>query len=328
MLLTLDEAKASRELSSVAGVCTDSDTFISLLNQSTRKLMTRGDFWGTVQKVRICVRDHCIVWPRWVGRISATKNCRHLANDVNFWHEFLPMTNDDICGHCEHDFFNVVHSGHVPVYRPIECDPKYLRVFIERQSDIGKKIVFFGIDYNGQPIRTVHSDGNFRDGVELIFAMPYVTSPFPLKGVNRAVKDVTEGPVRVYQWDSAHDTLLDMAVYDPDETSPAYRYSMIHDRRARCSCPQAVQTLVKLEFIPVRYAHDRVLIENLDALQLMMTGCKLIEQGNISGARDAELEAIRELNLELRNRFPPEQTAVSNRVFGNAPLSRHTAGMI
>jgi hypothetical protein len=65
----------------------------------------------------------------------------------------------------------------------------------------------------------------------------------------------------------------------------------------------------------------------LDALQKMILSCKLLEQGNAAGARDLEFEAVRELNLEFRNRFPPEQTAVSNRVFGDAPLSRAIGGM-
>lgn len=215
MLLTFEEAKASHELTSIAGVCTTSDTFKALLNQATRKLMRRGDFWGTVQKVRLCIWNHCIVWPRWAGRIAAMKHCNHILESRNFWDEFLPMTGGDVCGRCDSDFHSIQQSGTVPVYRPIECDAKYLRVFIDRQADIGKKATFYGIDYNGQPLRSTWNDGVFRDGIEMTFAMPYVTSPFPVKGISRAVKAVTEGPVRVYQWDSAHDVLLDMAVWDP-----------------------------------------------------------------------------------------------------------------
>lgn len=238
------------------------------------------------------------------------------------------MTGGDVCGHCDSDFHSIEQSGTVPVYRQIECDAKYLRVFIDRQADIGKKATFFGIDYNGQPIRTQRTNGTFLDGMELTFAMPYVTSPFPVKGVNRAVKAITEGPVRVYQWDSAHDVLLDMAVYDPEETSPSYRFTSLHDARSRCSCPTAIEVLVKLQFIPVKHDLDRVLIENLDALQLMISSLKLIESGDTEGARAMEIEAVREMNLELRDRFPSDQTAISASVFGHAPLSRVVGGFI
>jgi len=327
MLLTFAEAKASHELSSVSGVCSDSDTFAALLNQATRKLMNRGDFWGTVQKVRLCVRNHCIVWPRWVGRISALKSCRSSQNPVNYWHDFLGLSYNDVCGRCDSDFRSVQQAGTVPVYRQIECDAKYVRLYCERQADIGKTVVLFGIDYSGLPLRSTWNNGVFQDGIEMVLAIPYVTSAVPLKGISRVVKPVTAGPVRAYQWDSAHDTLLDMATWDPDETSPSYRFTALHDVRSCCDCPTSIEVLVKLEFIPVRNDSDRVLIENLDALQKMILSCKMLEQGNAAGARDLEFEAVRELNLEFRNRFPPEQTAVSNRVFGDAPLSRAIGGM-
>lgn len=94
-LLTFSEAKNSLELKAISGVCGGGEQFRSFLNQAVEALMNRGNWYGTVQKVRLCVFDNCIVFPRWVGTVLATNvGCQSIPQK-NFWWEFLPIGPSD-----------------------------------------------------------------------------------------------------------------------------------------------------------------------------------------------------------------------------------------
>ena len=76
-----------------------------------------------------------------------------------------------------------------------------------------------------------------------------------------------------------------------------------------------VTALVKLKFVPAKLDTDLVLIQNLDALKDMMQAIQFKEANDIASAREYELSAIRELNLELNDQTPLDQTPVSMQPF-------------
>ena len=198
-------------------------------------------------------------------------------------------------------------------------------------TDEGKKITIYGIDSNGQVIRSERSDGTFQDGVELTLAIPYVQTTFLVRRVDRIVKDLTDGPVHGYQFDGA--TLYDLAHYEPAETSPSYRQSKIVGgcntaaNTGGC-CPSQITALVKLAFIPVQYDGDEVQIDNLDALAMAM---QALNQNDNFDSQQSEVmmaRAVKELNLELRQRLPIDQTVVNFAPYGTARLNRVMVGRL
>lgn len=329
MLLTFGQLKQG-PCSRISGVCVDNPEFADVVNQATRQIMRRGNWWGTVQIIRGCAYDECVTWPACVGTVLAIdQNCRRVEV-ANRWYQFLTwesgwFRNYRLGGPHEHRA--AVFEGTSPVFSPVPAGmSNYILAYPNVQDDAGKTITIFGYDSNGQFVRTNNGDGTWSDGVKLTLAMPYVVSPQQFQKVTRVLKDATQGVVRLYQWDGASTNpdgsplLLDMAQYNPSETSPAYNVS-----RVPRTCGQIV-ALVKLAFSPVSSDSDLVLIDNEEALANMIQSIRYREKGDPDRAIQWEKDAFRELNYELRDRFPQEQFNLNFKPFGNDELIKQRIG--
>lgn len=337
MFLTFQNLMDS-EVPGTVGVCPTSPVFREYTNKATRMLMNRGDFWGTVERIKVCAYNSCLVWPRYVGTVLAVNICGRPAEVWNNWYQFMPLSRHDFCDggfgwhgdRCSGNL-TVINDGASPVFNPISCSkPMYVRAYPSTQQDIGKKTRIFGIDENGQTIRTQNADLSWTDGVELTLAVPFVSTSFKIREVTRITKDETEGVLRYYQFDADNSVLLDLVILEPTEVSPMFRKSKLPQRcnNGNCSGVRCVEALVKLEFIPVKAPSDLVLISNQDALSDMMMAVKYSNGGEAAMAKDFEAKAIRELNLELNNKYPNDQTSVDINPFGSAYPARHMIGSI
>ena len=337
------------EVPGVVGVCPDSDLFLGYTNKATRMLMTRGNFWGTVAYLKLCVYNSCLVWPRHVGTVLAVNICGRPNEVWNNWYQFMPLSphyfNDGGFTRNGYNCFgnvSTVNDGTSPVFNPISCNaPMYIHVYPSTQEDVAgtnpdgsareaKTTRIFGIDENGQVIRTQNSDSTWTDGVELTLALPFVSTPFKVREVTRIEKEETQGYLRYYQFDPESALLQDLVILDPTEVSPMFRRSKLPNRwrNGNCNGIRSVEALVKLEFIPVKYDTDLVLISNLDALSDAMLSIKYSNGGDAAMAKDFEAKGIRELNLELNNKYPNDQTPVDINPFGSALPARHCIGSI
>lgn len=343
-LVTFAQAKDSR-LRDIANVCPSSDDFKSLVNDATRMLMRRGNFWGTVQKVQICTYNGCITWPRFVGTVLATNVCKHPVPIWNNWFAFEPIGPHDFMsgafsfsnGSCHGNVFTE-NDGVVAVFNQIPCgSPHAIRVFPSVRADIGKQITIYGIDSNGQTVRT-KVNGVWQDGVTVTLAIPFVDTPILFQSVTRISKPLTQGVVRYYQVDAANNVLLDLVSHDPSETEPVYRHSRIAGLRSGCNnqcntdsaCNgiRSITALIKLEFQPVVLDSDLIYIENLDAVKDMVMSIREKEAGHFQQAVALEASAIHELNLQLRDKFPNTQIPVNVMPYGTARLTRQGIGTL
>lgn len=333
-MLTLREAKASRRIKNVAGVCHDSTQFVDLLNDATRMLMNRGSWWGTVQSLSSCIYNACIVWPRYVGTVLAVNTCNRSMPMWNHWYNFMPLEMEAVNRwlSCGRGTVGIVEDGTSSIFQQIRCgETHYIRAYIERTADVGKTITIFGIDSNGQEVRTTWADGIYREGEVLTLAKPYISTSRQYQQVTRVVKEATDGPVRLYQYDATNDLLLDMAMYDPSETNPAFIVSKIVGVNS-CSCTtgcsglKRISALVKLKHVPAVHDDDLLGIENVDAIAMMMQALNLGDQYDIKTKQAMELDAVRELNLELSQRLPIKQIPVNVMPFGTALPINHGIG--
>ena len=325
-LLTLNEVQNSRAIE-IADATSTSKQFISLVNAATRQLMQRGNWFGTLQPMQGCIYDGCIVWPRRVAAVLALNTeCGGYSQPANRWYRFMDWSNrNHFYGlyqnwrHGGRRFVNI-SDGSLPVFNPIPCGQlRFVRFYVTASSDVGKTIVIYGKDNNGQVLAGTRSDGTYQDGLVLTLTTPYVQSPVPLESISRVVKDPTSGRVRGYQVDG-NGVQYDMALYDPSEISPDYVRTRLPHRGGRDGM---ISALVKLAYVPVVYPDDEVLIENLDALRDMMFSIKKKEAGDLASAAALERSAMRELNYEMRTRFPDEQFIVNFKPFGNDELNNY-----
>lgn len=329
------------EVPGTVGVCPTSDVFRDYANKGTRLLMNRGNFWGTVERIKFCVYNGCVVYPRFVGTVLAENICGRNSEMWNNWYQFMPLSRADFCGGgfqwhgvegamCSGNL-KTINDGVSPVFNPIACGrPNYVRAYPSVQQDVGKKTRIFGINEGGQVVRTQNADLTWADGVELTMAIPFVSTSMKFREITRITKVETQNIVRYYQYDADNDVLLDLVFLEPTELSPMYRKSKLPTRCRGGSCNglTSVEALVKLEFIPVKYPTDLVQISNRDALSDMMLSVKYSNAGDAAMAKDFEAKSIREMNLELNNRYPNDQTAVEINPFGSALPERHCVGSI
>jgi hypothetical protein len=278
-----------------------------------------------------------------VGTVLALNTCGNNAPVWNNWYEFSRLGSMGIMGEgfrvngeaCIGNLA-VANEGTTPVFNNVPCGKNfYIRAYPSTRLDIGKKITIFGIDSNGQTIRTKR-DGILLEGVDITMAVPFASTSILVREITRVIKQDTQGVVRLYQYDPENDVLHDCAVYDPYEETPDYRFTRITGSpafaRGCCGCHNSenktIKGLVKLQFVPVRHDTDLVQIENIDAVALMIQGIRAREGTKPQTADSMEAAAVRELNLELRNRFPVEQTPITINPFGTAIPARHAIGRI
>ena len=334
-MLTFGEAKDSR-LRRVSGLCADSTDFAQLLNDAVRELLEHGSWWGTIQRMTGCLYNNCIAWPQPVGTVLAFNRCGSVP-PKNFWFEFNPVLPEQVnfwrtngMFLCARDLA-LVDNGTTAVFNQIPCAHNhYVRFYPQHKDDVGKTITVFGIDNNGQEIITKRTDGSTQPGVVLTLAIPFVQSPFPLRRVERSLKDLTLKPVTGTQWDGVNE--FPLVTYRAGETNPSYRSSKL--LRSNCTTvncqqfPSMIEALVKLEFTPVMFDDDLVLIDNLDALAMAIQGVKLGDAYDAEGKAKFIGMAVHQLNLQLRNKYPIDQTPVRVKVFGTADLRRQGIGTL
>ena len=337
MLTTLGQAKKS-SLKAVAGACPSSDDFIGLVNEATRRLMRRGDWAGTVVPIYLCVRSGCVVFPRYVGQVRKINLCNQNVSVTNMWGDFLQYESpawrtgnewwgDNSFGRWLGSPAQMVQSSRTPLFQDIMGDGRYVRAYPTARKDVGKEVTIFGVDNNGQTLRTRDStDDTWSDGWVLTLASPYVSTSAYVRRIDRVLlPDDLQGDVRLYAYNAAGLVLEELATYEPGDENPAFEKYVLHGSACgQCSCDNATGAvaLVKLKYVPAKTDKDLVLIENLDALKFMIQCIKAEEASTRDDARQWELDAIRELNLDLRDQMPEDQTPVSNNPFSGISAGR------
>lgn len=320
-----------------SGLDVEGGDFCAYANDAVRQLTIRGNWWGTVQSVSACVRGAEVVWPRGVSAILGINFCDRPALISNHWYQFMQPDSwqrtaaRDYIRNGWHGNVMVETRNTVPVFNPIKAEGFNLRTFVTQRSDAGKFITFYGVDVNGQRIITTRADGTVQEGCQVMMAIPYVDTPIYFRHVTRVVKDETDGEVIVYQHNVASDFLLDLARYQPTERTPSYISTHVGGHGIHHgACDQQVTALVNMEFVPFKFDDDLVQIDCEDAIRDMLLSIRKKEQGDLSAAIAYETSAFRELNFQMKHRYPDEQFIVNFRPFGDDNLSNPSVriGMI
>ena len=323
MLATLLEARQSA-LREVAGSCNGSAEFLEKVNSATRRLMRRGDWAGTTIPIHVCSRAGCVVYPRYVKFVRKVSMCRTPIIIKNGWWDQAWYDTSNPRGwwnrSCMGRPFGQMTAteglSETPVFQDIQGDNRTVRVYPLVQADIGRKVTIFGIDNNNQILRTKQSDGTWRDGIIITTANPFGSSNVFVRRIDRVlIEDGIQSTLRMYAYNAETNLLEDLAFYEPGETNPAYlkqtlRIPACCSSTNSCGSTTPLLALVKLRFVPARYDQDLVLIENLDALKLMVQSLNYESQGDRTQARLYEADAVRELNVSLWERDQEDQVPV------------------
>jgi hypothetical protein len=307
--LTFGDCKSS--IARAAGLCATDARVATYLNEATQRLMNRGKWVGTYGRFLFCLNDGCIVWPRQIETIEAFALCRTPGIVRSEWFEFqesgLGIRKGDDC------------SGRVLIDRGTTCvfnnitrgqTNRKIKVYADVAETGSPVIIVQGYDENGNWIQT-ESGGELIDGEEIAIATGGTISTKFFSSVTGVIKPVTKGFVRLYEYNTdTSSNYQSMAVYEPDETKPIYRQSLIpglsqfgtcsDDDATTCGKTQ-VTVVAKLRFIAVSGTSDNewVMLGNLPALKLAVQALVLEEKNNPELAEVYLQKSVRELEREL-----------------------------
>ena len=278
--------------------------------------------------MKLCIFNQCVVFPRIVGTVLGARFCSGDYQIRNQWWEIIGARN------CCPNFTSTntfADTGTTATYRELTgADTgKYIRFYITKTQDAGKEITLFGTVPGNQPIQQ-NIDGRWQRGYTLTLKAPYVQTPFLVSRIDSVVKQITQANVLGYEVDPDTASLRDIALYEPTETHPMYRKSTIQNY---CCIPtgcsteangvilKAMEILAKLNFYEVINDEDFLPMSNMDALKFAIQAIRLEEANQDQAAGLKWAEAVLELNMELREKYPGNQTVVRVRSEPRAVLS-------
>jgi hypothetical protein len=284
MRTTLLDAKNSR-IPSAIGVCSSEQKFVDVLNEAQQRLLTKGLWFGTYGRFRICAPDGCITLPAQIATIE-----RVAMNGMNIpvrdeWYEFLENgygpRNSNSCnssgGGCGSPWNSggqeSLYRGRFCTFKDIIPTGKKLNFICDLASDVGKEVLALGYDDNGNWIRT-DQGGIIKDGELIAFAQSAGTN-----SVNNfscvtdlQLPDNMDGQSWLYEYKVSDASKRMIGKYEYFETRPYYaRYyfpTICSSSSGTCN-RSSVEIIGKLEYIPAKQDTDYLIIGNIPALKEM-----------------------------------------------------------
>lgn len=309
MKVTLGTAK--ERIAKHLNLCATDSRTTDYINEAQRRLIESGKWKGTYGKFTLCATNGCIAWPRQIETIETVAVCSNPGTVRNGWFEFVEsgyglMSNKDNIG------YQLLDRGESPTHSDLSGAGKQLRVYAFLEADAGKTITIQGYDSNNNWVRTLKSGSGatavYQDGEVVTLVNGYVDTTTSFKSVTNVLKDTTQGNVQVYEiTDAATPTLVDIATYQPDETLPSYRRSMIPSLGGAAGCEDGdekrvpVTVIAKLRFINAVNDTDVLMVSDLYAVKNMAIAIKLEENRDFGAAAEYRNLAYDSLQNQIAN---------------------------
>lgn len=345
MRTTVLDFRRSRAAQSLGECANNLPKLCGYINEATQMMLEAGGetgFWGSWGRFAFNLDPEFpyLTLPRHLVRPINLAICKNPVRIQNGFYELLEYgvgPQPDSCG-CQ--LREVYDRGTFPTILDLEnnTNPKCLRFYLTDQRDIDKRILIQGVDTNGTVLRSL--DNAFDvEGVYVRLNTPFVDTEFlfganSLSKVTGIQKDITVGDVRLYEVDTVTGAQRTLGIFEPSETTTAYRRYFINGLPSYC-CPGQttvqVTAMCKFAFIPVSIDQDWLLIGNVPALK---RACESIRYGEIDNPTAQAMsaskwrEAIKLLNAELDHHLGRQRPAIRFSPFGNDRLEYAIGGMI
>jgi hypothetical protein len=333
MRITLKSVKQSR-IPELLGICAE-DTYrlAAMVNDAQERLIYAGKeagWWEGWVKTRFSVTAAApyITLPREFARIINMALCSQPIYIHNEFYEVLPggpgpMPDVSCCS----DWCGSVagyERGVWPTKVDLTATNQRLRVYTTDDRDLGMKMLFVGLDQNGNTIYDMDGLRNVT-GFYITFMSPFNDSAFDVSKITAVVKPVTFGDVLVYQVDQTTGVEVLLSRYLASETNPAYRRYYIAPFCSSCSAGVTVNAIAKLEYIPAIRDTDPLIIGNIPALEEMCQALRGYSQEVTAAhamAERHEKRAIKLLKQQMDHYLGIENPAVTVDSMQQASLSR------
>lgn len=277
------------------------------VNEAQDRLIKLGKYKGCYQKYRFCVNQGCITLPREVDGVEAFAIEGRPGTVRNQWFEFLEsgpgIVDPDSCIGTQ-----LLDQGLAPAFDDVRGTGKKLAVYSEVTEAVDAKIILRFYNNVGQYVRT-QQNGIWQDGEALDLpeagAYSYTTNECMAGGLVAVIKPVTNGTIRLYEYNVSNTELKPLGYYAPTEQVPRYRRALIPNlQNMGCgTCENVtVDVLAKLTHIPVvGQDNDLLVIRSFGALKLAAKAIKHEDANDFVGAAQWWGAARTTLDEELRS---------------------------
>ena len=327
-----DARSANAGIYTILGVCSTSSAVVNYVNQATQRLLYAMKSVGTYGRFRITTNGNesnsIITWPRHIEAIESVAVNQFPSVIRNGWFEFVengPGVMDSTSGIGN----QLVDAADAYTTSDIITtgNPKKIKCIPVLAEATGIYITIYGEDANGNLVITNQAGSILRGERISINGSGQTTNTF--SKITGITKGATNGVVKLYEVDTV--TLVErlIATYEPDETRPVYRRSIIPGLQNNGACvacggvdgdPPQVDVVGKLRYIPVVNDTDWLLIGNLPALKLEIMAIRKEENDLLNEAMGYHAKAIALLQEELNHwqgdGSVPAFRAEDNAIFG------------
>ncbi len=265
--ITVGDIRAS--VAEVVKLCREDSRVLDYINEACERLLWKGPNKDTYGRFSIAVTGGVITWPRVFDNILSCALDSQPVSLRNGWYEFLThgpgVISDTEC------------SGNMALIErpssPLQVDipagtAQVIRLYTSVAGDAAKLVLLQGTLSSGVEIRSEYpaSSGTYINGRNVALATPsFAVTSEQFASVTGVQKALTQGPVTAKAWDGATETTI--ATWDPDDTRPSFRRSLV---TAIPTTQSATATVVaKLKYIPVRTDNDWVIPSNRAAIWQM-----------------------------------------------------------
>lgn len=297
------------------------ETAVTRINQATRRIMNRPRKPIHVERVvRFFTRKDTITLPREVEKILHYTVDGSPAPLFGRGYEFVSGGWGEVACHhpCASGKYLVDMGSHYSTMFDLPCmeaaedevtnqEPLFstfkLAAFSTSAGDVTKALVIYGRDGSNQvlgspnpgmqlPIQQWHGgiEGElFMDLASADGVGPFVSEP--VRDVERVLKPETGGFVSLYSYDPDTHQMFFLSKYHPQETNPRYR-------RYRITYPDfvdgsSIYALCELGYVPLQHADDILIVQNMDAMKLMVMAIELENERSFQEAKAYEADAYR-----------------------------------
>lgn len=267
------------------------------INEAQERLLYKGKWAGTYARYVVTSSNGCITWPRQLETIESVAIDERPAVVRNEWFEFLE-SGYGLLDSGDSDSLTLVDRGEAATFSDIAGKDKKLRLYTSVTADAGVKVLLLGYNEDGEWIRSLDSSTNtYHDGEYVTLTTTFVDTNSHFTVVTGVQKPVTEGYVKVYEKEDTTNVLRMIANYEPDETRPNYRRSLIAG--ISDDGENVIQVMGKLRFVPARKDTDWLHISNEAALKEMVLSIRKAENNLPQEAAIYEKRAVELLQEQL-----------------------------
>jgi len=356
--LRLYDLMVDRFFQESVGYCVgDVSALADVTNRAQERLMTcreaGNDGWygGYAEMAfNVSQTNPFITMPRGVARAIRFDMCQRPLRIQNQFYEYLQFGSGKWPKLNCNSTSTICHTGPREAFRRNTAvtftdltTPGYgLRFYPGDAADAGLRVLVGCTDANAQTVYTL--DGPVQvNGVFTSLGLPFVdltlpgtSVPLELGSITAIQKDITLGPLSIYQVNLTTGDQTLLSIMEPGETVAFYTRYYLNSIPTNC-CPSPVAgqvqvtAMVKLDLVPARVPTDYLLIQSKEAIINEAESARLGSSDSSDGksqAAERHRAAVRYLQGQLVHYEGKEFPAINFAPFGNQRLSNQRIGLM